>query len=69
MTAYGSRLERFAAWCEREDIDAFAADVRTIRRYLAENGLFCQAAKAKSIFSIKYSAFITWQSYTLGVLL
>mgnify|MGYP000485473143 CR=1 FL=1 len=36
MTAYGSRLERFAAWCEREDIDAFAADVRTIRRYLAE---------------------------------
>ena len=26
-----SRLERFAAWCEREDIDAFAADVRTIR--------------------------------------
>ena len=36
MTAYGSRLERFAAWCEREDIDAFAVDVRTIRRYLAE---------------------------------
>ena len=36
VTAYGSRLERFAAWCEREDIDAFAADVRTIRRYLAE---------------------------------
>ena len=36
VTAYGSRLERFAARCEREDIDAFAADVRTIRRYLAE---------------------------------
>ena len=36
VTAYGSRLERFAAWCERGDIDAFAADVRTIRRYLAE---------------------------------
>ena len=36
MTAYGSRLERFAVWCDREDIDAFAADVRTIRRYLAE---------------------------------
>ena len=36
MTAYGSRLERFAAWCEREDIDVFAADVRAIRRYLAE---------------------------------
>ena len=36
MTAYGSRLERFAVWCERENIDAFAAAVRTIRRYLAE---------------------------------
>lgn len=36
MTAYGSRLERFAAWCEREGIDARAADVRTVRSYLAE---------------------------------
>lgn len=36
MTAYGSRLERFAAWCEREDVDARAADVRTVRSYLAE---------------------------------
>ncbi len=36
VTAYGSRLERFASWCEREDIDAFAADVRTIRSYFAE---------------------------------
>ncbi|MFR2031136.1 MAG: hypothetical protein ACLS3M_06910 [Collinsella sp.] len=30
MTAYGSRLERFAAWCER-GVDARSADVRTVR--------------------------------------
>ena len=36
MTAYASRLERFASWCEREGVDARAADVRTVRSYLAE---------------------------------
>ena len=36
MTAYGSRLERFAAWCECTGVDARMADVRTVRAYLAE---------------------------------
>ena len=36
MTAYASRLERFAAWCERTGTDARVADVRTVRSYLAE---------------------------------
>ncbi|MFQ9230586.1 MAG: tyrosine recombinase [Collinsella sp.] len=36
VTAYGSRLERFAAWCERTGVDARMADVRTVRAYLAE---------------------------------
>ena len=36
MTAYASRLERFAAWCEREGVDARTVGVRTVRSYLAE---------------------------------
>ncbi len=36
MTAYTSRLERFAAWCERTGTDARTCDVKGIRAYLAE---------------------------------
>lgn len=37
VTAYGSRLERFAVWCERENIDAFAC--RTVR---SNSSLSCE---------------------------